>query len=139
MANHKRLSTEQDKIEIFDYLNYSKYPANISKDQRRNLRRKCENFVIENGILKFQKSSNERLMVFFEYESDKIKAILDEEHKNSHYGIVKMTCIVNKKYYGVPRDAIVKYVNSCVACSNFVPLRTIQDMNFVQITQKYDR
>lgn len=139
MTNHRRLSTIQDKIEIVDYLKDSIYPANMSKDQRRNLRRKCESFRIENGILKFQKSTNERLMVIFAYEADKIRHILDEEHKNSHFGIVKMTSIVNQKYYGIPKDVIVEYVNSCESCSNFVPLRTIQDMNFVQITQKYDR
>jgi len=139
MANTKKLLTEEDKEEVFNYLKDQKYPIDFTKDQKRQVRRKCENLVLENSIIKFVKSSNVKLLVIFAFEKEKIKRILDEEHQASHFGIVKMTSIINQKYYGVPKEAIVEYVNSCKSCFNFVPLRTIQDMNFVQITQKCDR
>ena len=139
MSNHKRLLTEQDKIEILDYLKFQKYPDNCTKDQKRQLRRKCEYFILEHDQIKYLKSSGEHLPVIFAFETDKIKDILDKEHQDSHFGIVKMTNIVNKKYYGISKQVITDYVNSCTSCANFVPLRTINELNFVQITQKYDR
>jgi IS30 family transposase len=139
MTNIKKLITQEDRDEIFNYLKYQQYPDDYTKDQKRMLRRKCVNIILSNDIIKYVKSANKHLLVIFAFETDKIKNILDMDHHASHYGIVKMTSIINQKYYGVPKEAITNYVNACEHCSNFVPLRTIEDMNFVQINQKYDR
>lgn len=139
MTNYKRLLTEKDKDEILEYLKYRRYPDDSSKDQKRQIRRKCERLALRNNEIVFLKSASEELITVFAFESERIKEIIEKEHSASHFGIVKMTSIINQKYYGVPKEAIVSYVNSCESCLNFVPLRTIDDMNFVQITQKYDR
>jgi hypothetical protein len=95
MAKNKRLSTEQERDELFEYLKYSKYPESSTKDIKRRIRRSCESLILENDQIKYVKSSNEHLIAIFEYETVKIKSILDEEHKNSHFGIVKMASIIN--------------------------------------------
>jgi hypothetical protein len=43
--------------EVFHYLRDNKYPDSYNKDQKRNLRKRSQKFVLENGVL-FYKGSN---------------------------------------------------------------------------------
>lgn len=139
MAKVIRISTAEDKKAVFDYLQYRTYPDNFSDLQKRGLRRKCKNLILENNTIKFVRSNNQKILVVCAFERESINDILAAEHEDSHYGIVKMVSMINQKYYGIPKQFIIDYVNSCEACRNFTPLRTVSDLNLVPITQKYDR
>ena len=78
---------------------------------------------------------NKHLLAIFAFETDRINTIIDTEHRDCHFGIVKMISIINQKYYGISKKSITIYVNTCESCSNFVPLWTINDMNLVQTTK----
>ncbi|KCZ79390.1 hypothetical protein H312_03215, partial [Anncaliia algerae PRA339] len=77
--------------------------------------------------------------VIFSYETEFISIFLDQEHRESHFGINKMVDIISKKYYGIKTSFIVDFVNKCRNCRNFVNLSTQDNVNLVQIKYKYDR
>ena len=54
----KSLASMEDYECIFTYLESGIYPAGLSKNEKRNLRRKCnENFKVENGQLYYRRSN----------------------------------------------------------------------------------
>jgi hypothetical protein len=50
-----------------------------------------------------------------------------------------MVSLVNQKYYGISKQMITEFMNSCKLCQNYTPLRTLEDINMVEIKSKYDR
>ncbi|KAI5148435.1 hypothetical protein ENBRE01_0316 [Enteropsectra breve] len=139
MARKVCLDTPEEKSNIIRYLRDGNYPSGLNKEQKRTFRRKCQNFSLINDMLCFVKADGTRLPVVFSYETDKILLILDQEHRECHYGINKMVDIIGKKYYNIPSAAIREYVNRCASCRNYTPMRTLQEIELVPIRAKRDR
>ena len=139
MVNQIKIRTIEEKNEIIEYLGNGLYPNATTENEKRGLRRKCQHLVLENGVIKFVKSLSTKLIFICAFETDLISDILTREHQDSHYGIVKMVSIVNQKYYGISKEAITDFVHLCDSCQHYTPLRTLEDLTMVQITQKYDR
>ena len=97
------------------------------------------NLILINDHICFKNSNTECMRVIFTFETDLIDMILIQEHSGAHIGINKMTSIVNKKYYGISKQSIVNFVNQCESCRNFLPLRTLEDVQMIPIAAKYER
>ncbi|MGL5708221.1 MAG: integrase zinc binding domain-containing protein, partial [Aeromonas sp.] len=128
--------SKAEKDLLIDYVRDKIYPSKFSKDDKRSLRRRAENFVLVQDELYFRVSEEIRLKVVFDYELTLINQILKSEHEVAHIGAKKLEFIIRQKYYGITKEAIQKYVRSCQACAHFNSLRTIQPLYVNQITKK---
>ena len=75
MVSQIKIKTIEEKNEILELLRNCSYPNSLTENHKRRLRRKCRNLVIENGALKFVKSSNTKLLFICTFEIDLIKEI----------------------------------------------------------------
>lgn len=139
MAKQISIKTIEERDIILGYLKHEKYPSEYSKGQKRQLRRKCENLSLVSEQICYKKPNGEKLKFVCQFEIELIQMILMQEHRDGHPGITKMTDLINKKYYGISTLDIKNFVSSCDNCRNYIPMRTIQDVDIVNIRRKYDR
>lgn len=138
MPRQNLCQNREEKEDLVNFLKTNRYPADLSKDQKRSYRRKADNFVMLGDDLCFR-GEETLLKVVFPFETDLAKHIIASEHNISHMGVNKLQDLIKQKYYGIPLQMISDYVRSCEACMRFNSLRTIQPIYVNDITRKYDR
>ena len=128
----------EEKEAIITYIRVGEYPQNMTKEQKRNLSQKADNFALRGDDV-FFKGKTGLLKAIFEYEKDLINHIIESEHSLAHAGINKMVDLINHKYYGISKNKISEYVKRCEACIYHNSMRTIQPVFINDITAKRDR
>ena len=63
---------EKDYKEVFDYLEYKRYPPDILKGTRSNFRKKCKKFEINKGKLHFKHKDYGLVNVIKNHEIEEI-------------------------------------------------------------------
>lgn len=139
MSGTLKLDTPEEKDKLLLFLRTGKYLPQTSKGDKANIRKKCKNLVLVSDQICYKNSENVILKVFFRYEHNEIKAALDQEHNDCHFGVKRLESVINQKYYGISSRVITAYVNGCPDCARYNSLTTIQEINLIPITQKYDR
>lgn len=139
MTKILELALPEHMTQIQDYLEKGIFPDGWDKNQKRALRRKCANLHLIKGNIFFIKPDGLRLRVMFGFQTEQINQILSEEHGEIHLGVTKLAWAVNLKYYGITFQEVTSFVAKCVACQNFKPLKTLQDITMVQSKRKYER
>jgi hypothetical protein len=74
--------------EVFHYLRDNEYPNFYNKDQKRNLRKRSQKFVLENGVLfyKGKDNSEPRRWVLNVDEQKKILTACHSDKLDGHFG-----------------------------------------------------
>lgn len=139
MARVIKVENIEQKSQIIEYLRSGVFPDGLDKDQKRRFREKASHFLFLNDAFCFRKNDGRISRAVFDFETDVVKLILDEEHRIGHPGMTKMIDIIHRKYYGISSSVIMNYVRACEACSSTNTLRTVQEIHVNEITAKYDR
>lgn len=130
--------SKEEKDDLVEFLRTNRYPEGLTKVQKRNFRRKADNFVMLRDDLCFR-GKESLLKVVFPFEVDLVKHIIEIEHSISHMGVNKLQDLIKRKYYGIPQSMISDHVSSCESCRRYNSVRTIQPVYINDITKKYDR
>ena len=79
MAEREESSEESALNEyehVFAYLSIGEYPEHLTKEQKRNFRRKCkDNFNIVDGQLKYRKKGTQEWRIFIAKKDEKGKVL----------------------------------------------------------------
>lgn len=117
--------------EMWNYLKYGKYPEGADKEKKRDIRKKCEPFLLENDELYHKPKSgtgNMAKKVVLSTEKERIiQACHDNEVSGGHFGRDKTFSKISQKYYwkGM-KDDVAKYISKCDKCqknSNKPPMQ----------------
>ena len=101
---------------IYNYISSNKYPEKFNENERRTLRRKCQNYKIKMEELYYiYKDNIDKLVV----HRDKLDTVLYMCHDESgcHLGVNKTASKIASKYY-FPNiiDTVRKYIATCDKC-----------------------
>lgn len=123
MSNSKKIKTEEEKVEIENYLRDGTIPENKKDYKKRNFVKKCEGFLLREGDLFIEK--NKHLVPFYcEFQKEKIKAVIENAHLPGHICPSKLEDILLRKVGGITRQDIRDYVQRCDKCQHNQPLVT---------------
>ncbi|KCZ77455.1 hypothetical protein H311_01535 [Anncaliia algerae PRA109] len=139
MSKKLEIKTHEEKMQILEYLRTNKYPLCLNSEQKKSFRKKANSFAIIDDYICYRQPDGTYKRAIFEFETELIKIILQEEHCIGHPGMNKMVNLINKKYYGIRSAVINDFVRSCETCSRYNSLTTIDDIKINEITAKYDR
>ncbi|KAI5148740.1 hypothetical protein ENBRE01_0514 [Enteropsectra breve] len=135
MVRRVKITSNEDLQSVINLLEAEEYPLGFSKDQKRSLRRRADNFCLINGQLCFKSSENINKRAVFDFQTELLAMILREEHSNGHIGMKKLVDLINSKYYGISSDVICNYVRACPSCQRYNSLSTL----FRRCNNKYHK
>ena len=141
MARTINISSQEDKNDMIQFLrsNGTIFPSGFNKEQRKRFKIRAKPFILVDEHLCFKTSDNRIRRAVFDFETNIVEMILQQEHSSGHPGINKMEDLIKRKYYGISVASIREFVQRCNACRNFNSLRTVQNIQVNEIKEKYDR
>ncbi|KAG0442635.1 Pro-Pol polyprotein [Dictyocoela muelleri] len=122
------IMSEQEKNEIIMYLSSGKYPENLNKYQKRNLRRKSELLFLRNNILYIKENTVEKIFICV-YENDKKKSLIINSHNEDHAGIRTTFDRIKSFAYGITLKDVGRVLNRCENCIRERPPQICRGVN----------
>lgn len=139
MVRNISIETAEEKSTVIAFLEAGVYPEGFTKDQKRALRNKCANLRLVDRRIYFCKPNGVLLEFICPFETETIELLIRRAHSDHHIGVNKQVKLLNDLYYGISSQSVRDFLNACESCMHFQPLRTIPEMEIVQITRKYQR
>ncbi|KAG0440538.1 hypothetical protein DMUE_1668 [Dictyocoela muelleri] len=96
------------------------YPAGLNKDQKKNFRKKCRNFILVDGIFKYEDNGAIKDVVLSCDLQNKRRIIL--EYHNVDHGRVRPTFEKIKcDYVGITVNDVKSVIIDCINCLRETP------------------
>ena len=93
---------EQTYTKYYRYLESGEYPAGVNKEEKRDIRKKCEPFCVEDGYLMHKRKINNEVQlrqVLMKTEMNRVIKACHEEFGGAHMGRDKTIRKITAKYY----------------------------------------
>lgn len=104
----------------FQYLDSGKYPDGLSKEEKRDIRKKCEPFCVQEGYLMHKqrrKGEVQLRQVLMKAEVSRVIKACHEGFGGAHMGRDKTVGKVTAKYFvkGI-KEIVIDYISKCDKC-----------------------
>ena len=104
----------------YQYLDSGKYPDGLNKDEKRDIRKKCEPFCVKDGHVMHKRKTNNEVQlrqVLMKTEVSRIIKACHEGFGGAHMGWDKTIGKITAKYYfkGI-KELVSDYVSKCDKC-----------------------
>lgn len=104
----------------YQYLDRGKYPDGLNKDEKRDIRKKCEPFCVKDGYLMHKRKINNEVQlrqVLIKTEVSRVIKACHEGFGGAHMGRDKTIGKITAKYYfkGI-KELVSDYVFKCDKC-----------------------
>lgn len=114
----------------YQYLDSGKYPDGLNKEEKRDIRKKCESFCIKEGHLMHKRKLNNEVQlrqVLLKTEVDRVIKACHEEFGGAHMGRDKTLGKITAKYFfkGM-KESVSDFVSKCDKCQRASNKPTLQ-------------
>lgn len=138
MKSKQYVKNNTEYQEIYTFLDTNEKDG-ITKQKAYRLKKKCERFVIVNGLLYHIDDDGNRQEVVVGTDIERMRIIAKNYHCISHVGVNKLEALLSKLYFYISREVIRNVVKECYICSQAQPLKTHDTMVHITASKPNER